>query len=402
MIPRPHQEEISSRALYLLRNYSLAYIATEERTGKTLAAILTAERLNEVSDVLIITKLKALPDWEKTIAAYEIVDRPTKLNIEVINYHKACKVEYKPNTLIILDEAHAYLAAFPKVGKIWKDVKKLCATNKILYLSATPYAQGPQQLYNQFSLSSYSPWKKFSSFYSWFAVYGIPTTLKVQGRIVNTYDKVLNNEVLETVKYLFIKKTRRELGFEHEPEDKLHYVELSDVTKSVYNDLLEDRVVELGAGLLVCDTVSKLRFALHMLEGGVAKIKDVYHVLKNREKIDYIQQHFGDTKDMVIMYNYIAEGIKLQQEFKNAQILQATSYAEGVDLSMFKHLIIYSMNFSTSKYVQRRARQANMNRKEEITVHFLLVKKAISSDVYKTVAINKRNYVDSLFSGAKI
>jgi ERCC4-related helicase len=122
-------------------------------------------------------------------------------------------------------------------------------------------------------------------------------------------------------------------------------------------------------------------------------------VLNNTEKVDYIKKHFGDTEDLVIMYNYKAELTKLSAHFKKAKLLQGTSYAEGVDLSMHKHLVVYSQDFSTARHTQRRARQANMNRKEPITVHFLLVKKAISEEVYKTVSINKKNYVDSVFSG---
>jgi len=38
-----------------------------------------------------------------------------------------------------------------------------------------------------------------------------------------------------------------------------------------------------------------------------------------------------------------------------------------------------------------------MHRKEDIVVHYLLVKKAISEQVYNTVSINKKNFVDSMF-----
>lgn len=135
-----------------------------------------------------------------------------------------------------------------------------------------------------------------------------------------------------------------------------------------------------------------------MLEGGVAKIEDEYLVLLNAEKIDYIKTSWSDSKDLVIMYQYKAEKTKLEAEFKHASILQATSFAEGVDLSMYKHLVIYSQDFSTSKHSQRRARQANKQRTEEINVHFLLVKKGISEQVYETVSVNKTNFIDSLFS----
>jgi hypothetical protein len=208
--------------------------------------------------------------------------------------------------------------------------------------------------------------------------------------------------VWDECKHLFITKTRAELGFEQEPEDEVHYVELDEVTKEVYNELLKDRVVEFKSGLLVADTPMKLRTSLHSLEGGTIIIDGTYNVLANDEKVRYIKKVWGDTKDLVIMYNYKAEQTKLEAEFKNARILQATSYAEGVDLSNHKHLVIYSQDFSTARHSQRRARQANKNRKEEILVHYLLVKKAISEQVYNTVSKNKTNFVDSTFVKEKI
>jgi hypothetical protein len=110
-----------------------------------------------------------------------------------------------------------------------------------------------------------------------------------------------------------------------------------------------------------------------------------------------IRNDFGDREDTVIMFHYKAEGIKLAQYFKRATLLQGTSNAEGVDLSSYRHLIIYSQDFSTAKHSQRRARQASKNRDEPIAVHFYLVKGAISEQVYETVSINKKNFIDSIY-----
>jgi hypothetical protein len=97
------------------------------------------------------------------------------------------------------------------------------------------------------------------------------------------------------------------------------------------------------------------------------------------------------------MYHFKADKLKLEKMFKKATILQASSYAEGVDLSSFKTLVIYSQNHSTSQHTQRRARQANMHREEKIIVHYILVKGAASHKAYKAVSINKTNFVDTVF-----
>jgi len=373
----------------------IVYLAMEERTGKTLISLLLCERL-KINSVLVLTKKKALGGWQETLAAF-----PHSKTYQVANYHQAKKL--KPVfDLVILDEAHNYISGFPKRSAMWSAVRALTKKKPLIYMTATPYAQGPQGLFNQLALSDWSPWRSYTSPYNWFRHYGIPDPVYLPGRTFESYKKCKTDEVLACVQHLFITKTRKELGFEHEPEDKLHYIELDTKTKQVYNHLLKRKVLNLNGHDLVCDTSSKLRFALHMIEGGSLKIKKLYMTLGNTEKVDYIMETWGDTDTLVIMYNYIAEKAKLETKFKKAMILQATSFAEGIDLSHMQDLVIYSQDFSTARHVQRRARQANKNREHPIVVHYLLVKKAISEQVYQTVSINKTNFVDRVFQRSEL
>jgi len=396
MIPWISQTELAKEGLAILRKNGLVYLAMEERTGKTLTAILIAEEAN-VNKVLVITKPKPLKDWLKTLKAFKHAK-----HFDVDTYHQVHKIDFSSYDLVILDESHNFISAFPKPGATWKELKPKLVDKPLIYISATPYSQGPQMLYHQFSLSSWSPWASYKTFYSWFRTYGQPYEIDVQGRKITQYNRCDRERILACVSHLFIIKTRKELNFEHEPQDKVHYVELAPETKELYNTIVDDKIVQLPDFLLVCDTVSKERTSLHQLEGGTMKCDSIYTVLENTEKIDYILKHFGDTSDMVIMFNYKAELVKLSKHFKNATILQATSYAEGIDLHRYKHLIVYSQDFSTARHTQRRARQCNMQREEPIIVHYLLVKKALSEQVYKTVSLNKRNFVDSVYSREKL
>jgi hypothetical protein len=319
----------------------------------------------------------------------------------VVNYHQAHK-QTKKYDLVILDEAHNYISSYPKTGKLWREVKQSTKGVPLIYISATPYAQGPQQLFHQFALSSWSPWLHHKNFYEWFRLYGKPYTLEINGINIPQYDKINVDMVLGCVKHLFITATRQELGFDHEPEDHIHTIELGEATRNVYNELIQHDLVELSVGMLVCDTSPKLRTSLHQIEGGTIKIEEHRHILANTEKVDFILNKFGDNKSLVIMYNYIAEKEKLEKHFKKAKILQATSFAEGVDLHEYKDLVIYSQDFSTARHTQRRARQCNKKRDIPIDVHYLLVKGAISSQVYKTVSVNKKNFVDSVFNRSTI
>lgn len=392
MIPDPHQLDAGERAVKLLRKHMIAYLAMEERTGKTLSAILACEAL-DVERILVLTKKgKPLEGWLDTLAKF----KHNKVYV-VTNYHQAHK-QAANYDLVVLDESHNYISSFPKRSKLWAIVRKLTAKKPILYISATPHAQGYQMLYNQFALSDWSPWRKYSSPYSWFRAFGIPDLIYLAGRQKETYNKV-KPEVYEHVKHLFITMTRRAIGFKHEPEDVVHYISLSDRVKAVYNVLMQQKVLELNEYLLVCDTPMKLRTSLHQLEGGTIKITDKTTLQLDSviEKIEYIKDIWGDTDQLAIMYHFKGELVKLQQHFKHAVLLQASTNAEGVDLSHVANLVIYSQDYSTAKHSQRRARQANRKRETPIKVHFLLVEKAISEQVYTTVSVNKTNFVDSMF-----
>lgn len=389
MKPYKHQVDIAKEAMEILREHAIVYLSMEERTGKTLTSILMAED-STAKSILVITKKKALDGWVNTLDSFI----HTKQYV-VTNYHQVCNITGKFD-LVILDEAHSYLSAYPKTGKIWKDVNVVTGKLPIIYLSATPSAQGTQLLFNQFRLSFWTPWR-YINFYKWFEVYGMSNMTRTPYGLKETYTKC-KPEAYESVKHLFITYTRAQLDFEHEPEDILHYVELDNSTKELYNGAMNDEVLVVNGRTIPLDSPMKLRTTLHMLEGGVAKDVDSYLILNNKEKIDAILRDFGDTKSTAIMYNYIAEGNKLREHFNLATILQGTSNAEGVDLSMFDNLIIYSQDFSTARHSQRRARQANKKRGTPIKVHFYLVNGAVSSQVYKTVSVNKTNFIDTYFN----
>ena len=59
MIPFKHQTDIALQAYGLLKRYGMAYLAMQERTGKTLTSILVAE-MSKCTNILVITKAKAL------------------------------------------------------------------------------------------------------------------------------------------------------------------------------------------------------------------------------------------------------------------------------------------------------------------------------------------------------
>lgn len=424
MNPWEYQNELSDLGLEILKEHGIVYYAMEERTGKSYTGLLVVEK-SLAKCAVIVTKRKAFGSVKDEEGWANLLDKAPLAKEYILRTYGTVKpADFDKADIVILDEAHNYISGYPKPSSTWKKLRPYMQGKAIIYMSATPHAQGLQLMYHQLALSSWSPWKGYSNFYNWFRQYGRPYTIKAHGREVNQYDKVQDELIHSCIDHLFITKTRKELGFGQEPEDVVHYIDLSEDTKKLYNNFIEDKIMFVKEQMVMGDTVMKFRTSLHMLEGGTMKftsarpilgadlvnkekIKDVvlhhsYFVLDNDEKIQYILKHWGDNDNVVIMYNFIGEKIKLEKVFKKAKVRQATSYSEGVDFSDIEHMVIYSQDYSTARHTQRRARQANKERSIPIRVHFLLIKKAISEQVYKTVSVNKSNYVDSRFERSKL
>ena len=406
----PHQIVGANKGYKILQKYGILYLAWEERTGKSLTALLIAEMALVIKILIITKKSKPLEDWNELLETY-----PLNKVYHAINYHQVHNMTDIDWDLIILDESHNYVSGYPKTSKLWHDIRRFTRGKPIIYMSATPYAQTPALLYHQLALSNWSPFVRFKNYKHWHGTYGIPYTTWVYQKQVSMWDRVMDDKVLDEVNHLFTTKTRSELNFKWEPEDNLHYIDLEQRTIDMYNMILKDKVFEKGLMCIEYDTKTKLRYGLHMLEGGILKQTSfelntkgkpkrvsAYFDMQNTEKIDFIKRQWGDKTDVAIMYHFIGEGKKLRNHFEHAEILQATTHAEGISLMHIEHLIIYSQDYSTSKHTQRRARQTNMERDTPINVHFLLVNKGISEEVYDTVSRNKLNYVDEMFKGARL
>lgn len=388
--PYDYQIQIAKKAFAILKENGLAYLAMEERTGKSLTALLVCEQSNVLKEVLIVTKKKALPGWQNTLDNYEI-----KKSYTLINYESLHKLEGKKFDFVIIDESHYALGSYPKQSKTFKMLIDYTWGVPLLYLSATPNAESYSQLYHQFALSKWSPFKEFRNFYDWHRTYGIPHTEHISGRLIQKYNYTKEEEIKNATRHLFISFTRAELGFAVEPKDCITFVQPTSRTLHLMKTLKKDSI--LHEYEYVCESPAKEMVGLHQIEGGTLKLENESIFLGNTEKIDYIKQTYGDTNDLVIMYNYVAEGDLLKAHFKNALILQGTAFAEGVDLSTYKHLVIYSMNFSASKFIQRRARQCNKNRTEPIEVDFVLMKGCVSEMAYKAIVKDKLSFTQSYY-----
>lgn len=403
MEPRPYQEKFATLVFKQLKTAGYAYLAGEPRCGKTYTAILTMEMSDKINRVLVLTKKNAIPGWHK------FTKNNPKLNHSyyVTNYEQVGKLKPEDYDAVIIDESHN-TGAFPKPSIRYKQIRKLCWNMPHIHLSGTAIIESPASIYHQMFISKYTPFKH-KNFYDFHREFGEPYYIKACGRDINQYDKV-KDTLIPYINQFTIYMTQEDAGIDKSIQaiDKLHIVELNQSTSSLYNKLQEDGIITISLDTknnksiqLVCDSTMKLRTSLHMMESGVAKVGNDYIDLGNNEKIDYIKQTFGDTEDTGIMCHFVGEKQKLEREFKYAKIYSSSSHAEGVDLSHLKDFVILSSDYSGAKFVQRRERIININGSVSLTVHHILVKGAISEQVYKKVS-KKKDFNNSTYTKEEI
>jgi len=438
MTPYPHQIYFADKCYEVLSDKGYVYLAGKPRSGKTYTAILTAEKCaGHIKSVLVLTKTAAIgypklldkegnevkdkhgiaklvkdkhskhydvareEGWLKFITNNTRLKKTyTVTNYEQVGTFKAgrynLKLDPEDYDLVIIDESHN-LGTLGKPSNRIKCIRKLCWDMPHIHLSGTAIVESPNSIYHQMCISKWSPFR-YRNFYDFFRVYGNPYYIKVMGRELQQYDKY-KPELLDRIDEFTVYMTQEDAGIAKELQavDKVHYVELQDTVKEVYNRLQKHNVYDFTDGFeIVCDSVMKLRTALHMLESGIAKSGNKYVELGNTEKVQYVKDTFGDTEDVGIMAHFVGERILLYRHFKNATIYSSNAHSEGVDLSHLKHFIIFSSDYSGSKFIQRRERIINTEGSNTLLVHHILVKKAISEQVYNRVS-KKQDFNNSTY-----
>jgi len=393
MKPRQHQIDGAVWAIETIREHGLAYLSWKERTGKTLTALTAAEYLT-ASRVLIVTKKKAIEGWEDTLRQWTHSKHYTVINYESI--HKLGPVY----DFIILDEAHHGISGIGRKSKTWKAVRQFTKKKAILYLSATPYAEHVGLLYHQLALSDWSPFRKYKDFYAWYKTYGIPNMIRTPYGLQDQRNKYKTEEVLAKVEHLFNFKTRQDVGIKHEPTVRVVKVPLHEKSKQYMEDISEKGYMEINGTTILADSDSKRRAMHYQLEGGTIKHADSSYELGTNEKLVYIRSSY-DISRTAVMCHFIAERDLLSRAIPKLKILSSDGDAEGVDLSHYDKLVIYSMSFKTSKHTQRVARQANHDRATPIEVDVLVSDKpGIGLAVYEAVAVKEENFIKASYERA--
>jgi hypothetical protein len=401
MQPREYQIEIAERAAAILSNRKIVYIAAEVRTGKTVMALLTAQKLG-FKNVLFLTKKKAISsiEWDYHNFGFDF-------NLTVINDESLHLVTGKFD-LLIHDEHHR-VASFPKPGKTAKDLKHRFSRLPMIFLSGTPTPESYSQWYHQFWISDYSPFAKWTNFYKWAAEFVNVKQRHLGYATVNDYSDGKKDTIYRWIKPYVITFTQKQAGFTSAVSEMVLECEMQPVTNYLINKLRRDLILKSKEGKTVlADTGVKLMQKIHQLSSGTVKFEDETSKVIDTSKAEYIADKFKDYK-IAIFYKFKAElealkmilGNKLTtdlDEFNASEkwiALQMISGREGISLKAADYLVYYNIDFSAVSYWQSRDRLTTMERLNN-EVFYIFGKGGIEYKIYKAVK-DKKDYTLSLF-----
>lgn len=398
----PYQKIAVNSCLRILRTYSIVILAMEMRTRKT-ATSLTMARDYGVKSVLFITPKVAIKD---------IQDQYVKLgydyDLTVTNYASAHKITGKFD-LIILDESHM-LGAFPKKAQRVDKVKAIARNTPIIYLTATPSPESYSQMFHQLSVSSYSPFREYATFYKWANDYVIVTKKRIGAREINDYSKVREDRFKSKVNHLIYSLTQKEAGFQSLSQTKIKTVPLDEGIKMLMFKLKKEGIVKHYDKVATVKGGADLINKLSQLSSGTLKFDDEENgTVLSTNKAEYIREEFGGQK-IAIYYYYKAEFEVLKSVFPNwtddpdafrdndgiVFLGQFKSKSKGVDLSSADALICYNVPFSYELNYQTSARIQTFTRTKPSTMYYLFSEGGIESKVYKAVK-SKRNFTSSYY-----
>ena len=401
---RPHQEKAVQAAKPILERSGVVLLAMECRTGKTFSALELARMGAKGGRILFVTKKAAI---SSVVSDAEVMG----LEVTVINYEAAHKVDFKPD-FVVIDECHR-VSAFPKMGKAAKVLREICPRALgVVLLSATPAIEAGSQWFHAFHVTGRGPFAGYASFYKWHKDFGIPAKIRIAGgQEVNDYSSV-RPEVASAVTRYTVSMTQEEADFKVKAEVVPHLIECPQLL-SLGNSIHRDGIIKLDNRTVVAESPAAILQKAAMACGSTL-IDEDGEAFQVREgmfpKLNYIDARVWDGRSHAIFTQYIMERELLldhfgdyatddMEAFRRGEfrlfVGSIKSYCEGVDLSWLDgSMILYSLTFSGSTYAQILERMNNFKRTEPIKIHVLMIRGSVEESIFKAVS-NKQNFNNS-------
>jgi hypothetical protein len=387
---RDYQISISLKAAQMLDELGIVYLALQTRTGKTLTAMEIC-RINKYSNVLFVTKKKAISSIEADYRHYA-----DHFNITIINYESVSKVQ-GPFDVAIIDEGHS-LGTYPKPSKRYKDLKRITFSIPCILMSATPSPESYSQLYHQFTINKYHSWNKSKNFYHWAKYYVNKQVKYLYGREVPDYSDAKVELVKHATDKYFLTLSQTEAGIEQQITEQILHCDMSDKTQEMINKLRIDKVIEVNGSAILADTAVKEMSKVQQLSSGSVKLEDGSVLIVDKSKAEFIKQYFKGQR-IVVFYKFIGELQILTEvfdswtsnpdEFQSGRVSvffgQFLSSREGIRLDTADAIVFFNIDFAFLSYEQSKNRIVSKERTKTAKLYWVFNRRGIEQQIYNVV-----------------
>lgn len=401
---RGYQVENSKKGCAILIEHGIVYLSMSVRTGKT-ATSLEICKLYGARRVLFLTKKKAISSIQQDYVDFGF---DIWFDIMIVNDESMHKIEDSKSFDVIVHDEHHRFGAIPKPGAATKMFRELFYNKPMIFLSGTPTPESFSQMFNQFWVSSRSPWGHYKNFYKWAADYVNVKQRKINSFMVNDYSDGIEDKIMGDVSKYMITFTQEQAGFQSVIEEKVLHVKMLQKTYDIANRLLKDLVVEGKEEVILADTPAKLLQKIHQLYSGTVKFESGKSMVIDTTKAEFIRSQFVTSK-IGIFYVFKAELEALKQiygddlttdidEFNSTNksiALQIVSGREGISLKNAEYLVFYNIQHSAVSYFQGIDRMTTINRLNN-KVFWIFSEGGIEDKIYKVVK-SKKKYTTNIF-----
>jgi len=397
---RDYQIRLAKKGADILNRLKIVYYNFSPRVGKTLTAFQTCENV-KANKVLFITKIKAFSNINSD---YEMMGYKFKLII--INKESIHKISDNDFDVIVCDEAHGLFSTFPKPNNFYKIYKKRFGNVPVILLSGTMCVESGSQIFHQFQVSNFSPFKQYINFYKWAKDYVNIKQKHLGYGIINDYSNCNIAEVNKIIEPYTLKFTQKESGFISNINKTILNFESSN--KNLIDRLKKNNIIQGKNEIIIADTGVKLMQKIHQLESGTIIFESGNSKILDYSKGEFIKEYFKNKK-IAIIYNFKTELLLLQEIFKENYTLdlnefnttnknylgQQVSTCEGISLSKADCLVFYNFGYSGKNFIQAIDRLTLKDRKEN-NVYFIFEKGSLTESIYKSVS-KKENFNNKQF-----
>jgi len=340
------------------------------------------------------------------------------INLENVVWLTELKIPMTKFDNLVIDESSRFKDSSTKRFKAIKPFLK--TFKRRIILTGTPTPQGYQDLWSQVGILDLgqrleTSLTKFRDKYMMPIERNRHTGVIYKWGIIPKADEVINDKI-------------KDICFSLKAEDYLtlpevtkvyHTVEIGQATRSAYDRLRKDMVLEVEAETITAVTAAALTNKLLQFTSGSLYKEDGTWLKQHDAKLDYLEDLVDENIPTLVFYHYKSSLAGLQAKFSHARLLDSNpqtieDWRQGKIKMLLAHpqsggiginlqcnvadtaqMVWYDLPWSSENYIQANARVHRQGQTKPVIIHHLVLSRSIDNQVIQVLdgKINIQNAV---------